>query len=71
MVVDAWNARLRKCAAPQRWNAFPNAFLSSSRARAAQKCVRERIRPLRRRTFAQRALRANLSLIHISEPTRR
>eukprot|EP00974_Lingulodinium_polyedra_P023540 2273694-Lingulodinium_polyedra.AAC.1 len=31
MVVDAWSARVSKCAAPQQWNAFLSAFQISSR----------------------------------------
>eukprot|EP00974_Lingulodinium_polyedra_P037550 3602808-Lingulodinium_polyedra.AAC.1 len=50
MVVDAWSARNAKCAAPQRPNASLNAFLSSLRAEAAQKCVQKRIPLLRCRT---------------------
>eukprot|EP00974_Lingulodinium_polyedra_P132311 11221227-Lingulodinium_polyedra.AAC.1 len=51
MVIDAWNARIEKCAALLQWNAFLNAFLSSSRARPAQKGVQKRIPLLRRRAF--------------------
>eukprot|EP00974_Lingulodinium_polyedra_P049430 4750294-Lingulodinium_polyedra.AAC.1 len=43
IVVDAWSARIAKCAAPQQCNAFLNAFLSSLRATAAQQCAQKRI----------------------------
>eukprot|EP00974_Lingulodinium_polyedra_P047629 4571282-Lingulodinium_polyedra.AAC.1 len=66
MEVDAWSARIAKCAAPPRWNAFLNAVLSSTRASPAHKCIQRCIPLLRRR--ARRDVRApcvDLSLIHI------
>eukprot|EP00974_Lingulodinium_polyedra_P088510 8582080-Lingulodinium_polyedra.AAC.1 len=48
----------RTCAGPQRRNAFPNACLSSSRARAAQKCAQICIWSRRSAHFAIHALHA-------------
>eukprot|EP00974_Lingulodinium_polyedra_P098972 9592467-Lingulodinium_polyedra.AAC.1 len=51
MVVDTRSACIAKCAAPQQWNAFLIAFMSSSRAGAAHTRAQKRISLLRRRTF--------------------
>eukprot|EP00974_Lingulodinium_polyedra_P031573 3038912-Lingulodinium_polyedra.AAC.1 len=51
MVVDAWSARIAKCAVSQQPNANLNAFLSNSRTRAAQTRAQKRIPLPRLRAF--------------------
>eukprot|EP00974_Lingulodinium_polyedra_P019442 1877783-Lingulodinium_polyedra.AAC.1 len=40
MVVDAWYARIAKCAPPQQWNALLSAFLSTSRGKLLNNAFR-------------------------------